>query len=110
MTIGQPKRGEIWLTRLDPTEGREIRKTRPCLIVTPDVMNHSLGTVGVMPMTTGNRPAPFRVGTAFRGIPGLLLGDHIRSVSKSRLVKRLGAADQETLARALAMLRDMFEE
>lgn len=89
MSIIPPRRGDIWLTRLDPTEGREIRKTRPCLIVTPDDMNGFLGTVAVVPMTTGSRLSPFRLSTEFRGIPGLLLGDQLRSVSKSRLLKRL---------------------
>jgi mRNA interferase MazF len=110
VTIIQPRRGEIWLTRLDPTEGREIRKTRPCLIVTPDVMNARLGTVVVMPMTSGNQPARFRVNTDYRGIPGLLLADHLRSVTKSRLLKRLGVIDDDTLSRALAVLREMFED
>ncbi|HKX77059.1 MAG TPA: type II toxin-antitoxin system PemK/MazF family toxin [Novosphingobium sp.] len=105
-----PKRGEIWLTRLDPTEGNELRKTRPCLVVTPDTMNRILGTVTVMPITSGSRPMPFRISTDFRGIPGLLLGDQIRSVAKSRLLKRLDLADEKTLADALAVLRDMFEE
>jgi mRNA interferase MazF len=110
VTTGAPKRGDIWLIRLDPTEGREIRKTRPCLVVTPDDMNGRLGTILVMPMTTGSRPTPFRVKTEFRGIPGLLLGDHVRSVSKSRLLKRIGAIDDDTLSRMLAMLREMFED
>jgi mRNA interferase MazF len=96
--------------RLDPTEGAEIRKTRPCLIVTPDAMNDHLGTIIVLPMTTGNRAAPFRVSTHFRAVPGLLLGDHLRSVSKARLVKRIGAIDESTLRRALEMLRDMFKD
>jgi len=104
------KRGEVWLTRLDPTEGREIRKTRPCLVVTPDVMNDSLGTVAVMPLTSGSRPSPFRVPVNYRGVPGLLLGDHVRSVSKSRLIKRLGTLDGQALALALKILREMFEE
>jgi mRNA interferase MazF len=110
VSIAYPKRGEIWLARLDPTDGREVRKTRPCLVITPDAMNGRLGTVALMPMTSGSQPARFRVHTEFRGIPGLLLGDQVRSVSKSRLLKRLGAIDQDTLLRALKMLRDMFEE
>lgn len=110
MSYVEVRRGEIWLTRLDPTEGREIRKTRPCLVVTPDSMNRSLGTVAVMPMTTGNRAAPFRLAIEFRTIPGLLLGDHLRNVSKTRLIKRVGVIDDETLRRALELLRDIFEE
>lgn len=110
MTAVLPKRGEIWLTRLDPTEGREIRKTRPCLVVTPDGMNAYLGTIGVMPMTSGSQPARFRSPVEFRGVPGLLLGDQIRSVSKTRLLKLLGRIDDAALVAALAVLREMFEE
>jgi mRNA-degrading endonuclease toxin of MazEF toxin-antitoxin module len=62
------------------------------------------------PFATGNRAAPFRVSAHFRGVPGLLLGDHLRSVSKSRLAKRIGAIDESTLRRALEMLRDMFKD
>lgn len=105
-----PCRGEIWLTRLDPTEGHEIQKTRPCLVVSPDPMNRFLGTVIVMPMTSGSKLTRFRVETQFQGKPGLLLGDQIRSVAKSRLLKRLGDARSETLSDALAILREMFEE
>jgi len=110
VTRPSPERGDIWLTRLDPAEGREIRKTRPCLVVTPDAMNASVGTVSVMPLTSGSRAAAFRVAVEYRGIPGLLLGDHVRSVAKSRLVKRIGRIDDATLSRALKMLREMFEE
>lgn len=110
MTRIRPLRGEIWLTRLDPTEGHEIRKVRPCLIVSPDAMNDNLGTVTVVPMASGSRLTPFRTATVFRDIPGLLLGDQIRSVAKSRLLKRLSAGDRDMLLAALALLREMFEE
>jgi mRNA interferase MazF len=73
-------------------------------------MNDSLGTIAVMAITSGSRPARFRVATSFRNVPGFLLGDQIRSVSKSRLLKRLGLIDAESMSAALAMLRDMFEE
>lgn len=110
MTPPNPRRGEIWLTRFDPSEGHEIRKTRPALVVSPDAINARLGTVTVIPMTSGSRPAPFRVETVFRGIPGLLLGDQVKSVAKPRLLKRLSAGDSQMLSQALAMLREMFEE
>jgi len=102
--------GEVWLFRLDPTEGHEIRKTRPCAIVSPDSMNRHLGTLLVMPMTSGSRPAPFRVEVSFRKVPGLLLGDQIRCVSASRLIRRLGTLDHAALAQARAILRQIFEE
>ncbi len=102
--------GEIWLTRLDPTMGNEIQKTRPCLIVSPDSMNKFLGTVIAMPMTSGSRPARFRSPIEFSDRAGLLLGDQIRSISRMRLIKKIGVADESTLSHALHILREMFEE
>lgn len=103
-------RGDVWLVRLDPTEGNEIRKTRPCAIISPDVMNMHLGTVIVMSLTSGSRLARFRAPTEFRSVSGLLLGDHIRSVAKSRLLKRVGSLDEDAMRRALGILREMFED
>lgn len=110
LKASRPARGEVWLTRLDPTEGSEIRKTRPCAIVSPDAMNAHLSTVIIMPLTSGSRLTRFRTSTDFRRVSGLLLGDQIRVVSKSRLLKHVGSVDGETLHRALKVLRDMFEE
>ena len=104
------RRGEVWLTRLDPTEGCEIRKTRPCLVVSADAMNAHLGTIIVMPLTSGSRPTRFRVQTDFRKVPGLLSGDQIRCVSTERLIRRLGTVDDGSLSAALAVLREMFEQ
>ena len=104
------RRGEVWLTRLDPTEGREIQKTRPCLVVSADAMNGHLGTVIVIPLTSGSRHTRFRVSTHFRKVPGLLLGDQIRCVSTERLVRGLGTVDKRSLGAALSILREMFEE
>ena len=104
------EKGDVWLTQLDPTEGHEIRKTRPCAIVSPDSMNAHLGTVIVMPLTSGSRLTRFRAATEFRTVRGLLLGDQIRAVSKSRLLKHVGRLDDDALRRALAVLREMFEE
>lgn len=104
------KRGEIWLAALDPTIGSEIQKTRPCLIVSPDEMNDHLRTATVTPMTTGSRPAPFRVPVKFKGKDGLILLDQMRTVDKTRLVKRMGRVDATTLSSALKALREMFEE
>lgn len=103
-------RGEIWLAALDPTVGSEIQKTRPCLIVSPDDLNRHLRTLVVLPMTTGSRPASFRIPIAFKGKSGLLLTDQIRTLDRARLVKRAGKADPATLAEALSVLREMFEE
>ena len=104
------KRGEIWLAGLDPTVGSEIQKTRPCLILSPDELNAHLRTVIVAPMTTGSRPAPFRVAIRFQRKQGLVLPDQMRTLDKTRLVKRLGKADAATLASVLAVLGEMFGE
>lgn len=104
------KRGEIWLATLDPTVGGEIRKTRPCLIVSPDDMNAHLRTFIVAPMTTGNRPAPFRVPIRFQRKQGLVLGDQLRTLDKSRLVRRMGRTDAATMTAVLGVLGEMFGE
>jgi mRNA interferase MazF len=101
-------RGEIWLVGLDPTAGSEIRKTRPCVVLSPDEMNAALRTAIVAPMTTGSRPAPFRIPVAFGGKRGLILLDQLRTVDRLRLVKRLGVLRAPTLASALETLQEMF--
>lgn len=101
-------RGEIWLAALDPTVGSEIQKTRPCVIVSPDELNAHLRTVIVAPMTTGSRPAPFRVALRFKGKDGLILPDQMRTVDKVRLVKRLGRVDAASGAALLRILGQMF--
>jgi len=103
------KRGDVWLAALDPTVGSEIRKTRPCLVISPDEMNGSLRTVLVAPMTTGSRPAPFRTSVAFDGKTGLIVLDQIRALDKARLVRRCGTVDAATLDATLAALRETFE-
>lgn len=103
-------RGDVWLVNLDPTVGREIQKTRPCVIVSPPEMNRHLQTVIAAPMTTGNRAAPFRPDVRFQGKDGLIVLDHIRSVDKARLLKRLGAIDSPTLSVVWAALTDLFAE
>ena len=104
------KRGEVWLVELDPVRGHEISKTRPCLVISPPEIHDRLGTVTVAPMTTGSRPAPFRVPVHFKGKDGLVVLDHVRSIDKSRLVRRLGGVSDGELSQALARLRDMFED
>ena len=102
------KRGEIWLAALDPTIGGEIRKTRPCVVISPAEMHDHLRTVIVAPMTTGSRPAPFRTPVTFGRKKGLILLDQIRTLGKSRLAKRLGAVSPKTLSATLATLREVF--
>ena len=102
------KRGEIWLAALDPTIGSEVRKARPCVIVSPAEMHDYLRTVIVAPMTTGSRPARFRIALTFQGKQGLIVLDQIRTLDRVRLVKRLGALRQATLAATLQTLQAMF--
>lgn len=103
-------RGEVWLAALDPTVGGEIRKTRPCVIVSPPQMHDYLRTVTVAPMTTGSRSAPFRIPIRFQDKEGLILLDQLRTLDKQRLVRRLGAVTAKTLGLTLAALRETFEE
>jgi mRNA interferase MazF len=103
-------RGEIWLALLDPTVGSEIRKTRPCVIISPPEMHDFLRTVTVAPMTTGSRPAPYRIPVRFGGKIGLILLDQMRTLDNQRLVRRLGAINSSTLRQTLAGLRAMFAE
>lgn len=104
------KTGEIWLAQLGPTAGSQIQKTRPCVVVSPDDMNAHLRTVIVAPMTTGSRPAGFRVGLTFQGKSGLIVLDQIRTLDKARLVKRMGTLRPATLALTLETLRAMFAQ
>lgn len=84
------KRGEIWLAAFDSTTSSEIRKTRPCIIISPPEMHEYLRTAIVAPMTTGSRPAPFRIPIQFQRKAGVVLLDQLRTLDKRRLVKRLG--------------------
>jgi mRNA interferase MazF len=102
-------RGDIWLAALDPSLGSEIKKTRPCVVISPPEIHDYLRTAIVAPMTTGNRPAPFRVPIVFRKKRGLILLDQIRAVDKVRLVKRLGSAGASTMTKVLFVMREMFE-
>lgn len=104
------KRGEVWLAALDPTVGSEVQKTRPCLIISPDELNAHLRTAIVAPMTTGSRPAPFRISVKFKGKAGLILPDQMRTVDKTRLVKRLGKIDAATLSMVITVLGKMFQD
>jgi len=103
-------RGDVWLVTLDPAVGSEIQKTRPCIIVSPPEMHDHLRTVMVAPMTTGSRPAPFRIPVTFQGKSGLILLDQVRTLDKQRLVRRLSAVERRTLRATLARLRDVFAD
>ena len=102
------KRGEIWLVNLDPTVGSEIRKARPCVVISPAELNDHLRTVIVAPMTSKGFTAPFRVPVAHAGTKGLIVLDQIRAVDKVCLAKRLGAVSAKTLSVTLATLQEVF--
>lgn len=103
------RRGEIWLVNLDPTLGSEIRKSRPCVIVSPPELEY-LRTTIVAPMTSKGFAAPFRVPVTHGGTKGLIVLDQIRAVDKTRLVKRLGAVSRKTLTATLGTLQALFAE
>jgi mRNA interferase MazF len=103
-------RGDVHLVRLDPTRGSEIRKTRPCVVVSPDELNLNLRTVIVAPMTTGGRGYPWRIRCRFEGRSGYVVLDQLRTIDQERLVKRLGSLSPETMADVLGTLQEMFAE
>ena len=101
-------RGEIWMVNLDPTVGSEIKKSRPCAVISPPEMHDHLRTVIVAPMTTKSKAAPFRIATTHAGKKGLVLLDQIRAVDNGRLVKKLGSLSPKVLEATLATLREVF--
>jgi mRNA interferase MazF len=103
-------RGDVWLVALDPTIRGEIRKTRLCLVVSPPEIHDYLRTVMVAPMTTGSRPAHFRIPVSLAGKDGLILLDQMPTLDKQRLVRRVGTVERRTLRATLARLRDIFAE
>ena len=96
------------LISLDPTRGSEIRKTRPCLVVSPDELNSHLRTVIVAPMTTAGHGYPFRVPCRFENKSGHVVLDQIRTVDRERLVRRLGRLSPPTCDKVLTLLQEMF--
>jgi mRNA interferase MazF len=101
-------RFEVYLANLDPTLGHEVRKTRPCLIISPDEMNRYIGTVIVAPLTTKGRDYPTRINLTFHGKRGQIVLDQIRTIDKSRLIRRLGKIDKHTALKVLEILGEMF--
>ena len=104
------KRFEVYLVNLDPTVGHEIKKSRPCLVISPDELNGYISTVIVAPMTTKGRNYPTRVPCTFQGKEGQVVMDQIRTVNKIRLVKRLGKIDSRTQADVFSVLSELFSE
>jgi mRNA interferase MazF len=104
------RRFDVFLVAWDPTLGSEIRKTRPCLVVSPDTMNEHLNTAIVAPMTTKGRKYPSRVACTFQGKSGMVVLDQIRTVDRVRLVKRLGMLSATAGKRTAEVLQEMFAE
>ena len=102
------KRFEVYLINLDPTVGHEIKKTRPCLIISPDEMNRFISTVIVAPMTTQGRNYPTRISCTFQGQKGKIILDQIRTIDKKRLVKKLGVVSDKAQESTMKILQEMF--
>lgn len=103
-------RFDVFLVALDPTIGHEIKKTRPCTVISPDEMNHHIGAAIIAPMTTKGRDYPTRVPCTFQGVDGQVVLDQIRTVDRSRLVKKLGRLSPATSDRLLSVLIEMFQK
>src|SRR5574341_2066235 len=97
-------RGDVYLVQLDPTRGSEIRKTRPCLVVSPDELNEHLRTVIVAPMTTRGHAYPWRIQCRFQGRSGFVATDQLRTVDIERLARRLGRLAPSSLTAVLGVL------
>ena len=109
MALGQtPARGEVYLVQLDPTRGVEIRKTRPCIVISPNELNQNLRTVIVAPLNTQSHAYPWRPRCRFQGKGGDVVIDQIRTVDGQRLTRRLGQVPQSTLTSVLNVLQEMF--
>jgi len=105
-----PKRGDVYLVSLDLTKSKEIRKTRPCLIVSPDELNDNLSTFLVASMTTGGHRYPFRISCRFQGKRGYVVLDQLRTVDCNRLIRHLGKLHHTSLKNVLNSLQGMFSE
>jgi mRNA interferase MazF len=108
--MGMVNRFDIYLVNLDPTVGHEIKKSRPCLVISPDELNRYVSTVIVAPMTTKGSDYPTRIPCVFQDKSGKAILDQIRTVDKSRLIKRLGKIDVSTQCKILTVLKAIFSE
>jgi mRNA interferase MazF len=106
--VSFPRRDEVWLIALDPSRGAEIKKTRPCLVISPDDMNETLQTVLVAPMTTTQRSYPTRVSLTFRNKTGQVALDQVRAVARERLLRKLGVVSTKTAYTVSGALVEMF--
>ena len=100
---------EVYLVTLDPTKGNEIRKTRPCIVASPNEMNNSLNTVFMIPLTSTIRNYPTRVNCTFNGKHGQAVIDQMRAVDKLRLIKKIGAINDRTVIEdVMNILQEIF--
>jgi mRNA interferase MazF len=101
--------GDVWLVNLGSTIGNEIRKSRPCVVISPPELNDYLQTIIVAPMTSQGFQAPFRIALTFQGTTGLILLDQQSTIDKSQLIKKLGRLQPKTLTTTLQKLKELFE-
>jgi mRNA interferase MazF len=101
-------RFDVYLTHLNPTVGSEVQKTRPCLVISPDEMNRHIRTVIIAPMTTAGKDYPTRISCSFKKKKGQIVLDQIRTIDKTRLVKKLGIIDPETQVKVITTLQRLF--
>lgn len=99
---------DVFLINLDPTIGHEIKKSRPCIVISPNEMNKYIGTVIIAPMTTKSKPYPTRIELFFQGKKGAIVLDQIRTVDKTRLVKKLGSADKKSILKIKEVIKEML--
>ena len=99
---------QVFLVNLDPTVGREIKKSRPCVVISPNEMNANIGTVIIVPMTTKSHSYPTRVSLQFAGKQGWIVMDQVRTVDKLRLVKKLGQLENRTISEVKSILKEML--
>ena len=104
------KRFDVYLVNLDSTVGHEIKKSRPCLVISPDELNRNISTVIVAPMTTKGRNYPTRVSCSFNDKKGQILLEQMRAVDKIRLIKRLGKVGSFVQAQVFSVLSELFSE
>jgi mRNA interferase MazF len=104
----KPKQYEIILVNLDPTIGSEIKKTRPCVVISPDVMNQSLNTLIIAPITSTSKPYPTRIYSKSLTIPGWIVLDQIRTIDQRRILKRLGQLNSEEIQKCKVIIEEML--
>ncbi|HKL83446.1 MAG TPA: type II toxin-antitoxin system PemK/MazF family toxin [Desulfobacter sp.] len=102
------KRFDVYLVNLDPTVGSEIKKTRPCLVISPDEMNHNIRTVIIAPMTSAQKEYPTRVSCTFQKKKGQIVLDQLRTIDKIRLIKKLGTIDSKSQLGVISILQRLF--